>query len=83
MNAPRYTSADLDALSDLVGSPGYKLFRDRVESELERRRTELERQGDAGECRGRVAALRTVLGIPEILRSEMKNTIVQDEKDGV
>ncbi len=84
MTGHPYTSADLDAMSDLVASPGYKLLRDRMEAELERRRLELEQRGaEAQYCRGQVAGLRTALATPQILSDEIKNLVAQDEKDGV
>jgi hypothetical protein len=86
MNAPHFTIADLDALSHLTISAGYRLLRNRVESELERRRAELERDLDivnTAECRGRIGALRTVLEIPVILRDEMKNQIAEDTDNGI
>jgi hypothetical protein len=85
LTAPGFTTADLDALSDTVASPGYRLFRARVESELERLRRELERPLEAmktDQCRGSIHALRIVLEIPQILRDEMKNQIARDE-DGI
>lgn len=80
MNAPRFTAADLDALSDLVASAGYRILRARVEAELERRRLELEQPAsNADHCRGLVSALRTALAIPGILREEMKHQISKDD----
>lgn len=86
MNAPRFTIADQDALSDVLIAPGYRLLKNRVEAELERRRAALEvRQDEArtGECRGQIWALRMVLDIPQILREEMKIQIAKDDEDGV
>lgn len=85
MNAPRFTIADLDALSDLVIAPGYRLLMNRVAAELERRRGMLETTQDeahTAECRGQIHALRTVLAIPVILRDEIQ-TQMEDDEDGV
>jgi hypothetical protein len=65
-------SADLDALADLEQHPGYKLVRERIAAELERKRLDLELPAAGGFERGQVKALRTVLGIPAILRQELK-----------
>jgi hypothetical protein len=86
MNAPHFTSEDLDALTYLQVMPGYRLLRDRLESELARKRADLEGNLDAvatAACRGRISALKTALDIPDILRDEMKIAIARDEANGV
>lgn len=78
-----YTGSDLDAIEQLGEQPGYHLFVVRVERELERRRLELERTADAiatAECRGKIAALRTVLALRVILRDEIRAAMKESER---
>lgn len=75
-------STELDALSDLLRSPGYALFQRRIEKELERRSRELEQpfdQVNTADCRGYIRALRVVLRIPEILQTEISDSLKQEK----
>ncbi len=69
-------SADFDALVELEKlSAGWALVKLRIQTEITRRLTELENDGDAtatAAIRGGIRALRLVLRIPEILKSECK-----------
>ncbi len=68
-------SAELDALRELVRSPGYSLLKDRIEQTIEDRRNDMEDDGDPQRLRGIIAGLRLALRIPEILISEIKATL--------
>lgn len=66
-------SADLDAVLELQRSPGYALVVQRLGETLERKRLELERDGeDVQLLRGEISALRVALAIPDILKDEIK-----------
>ena len=67
-------SERLDWILELQRSPGYGLLVERIETELERLRIELERNQGAdttSHLRGQIYALRTVLRIREILQGEL------------
>ena len=67
-------SADHDAILELERSPGYALFQERVNAELQRRCAELELTATIDStqfCRGTIYALRTVMQIPTILKGEI------------
>lgn len=71
-------SAELDALSELERHPGYVQVRTRIEEVIELRRDALEKDEVVRFDQGYIAGLRMVLGLPEILRGE----IVESIKDG-
>lgn len=67
-------SAELDALRELAFSAGYGLVVERINEEIERQRGQLEEDLDiwqTARVRGYIAALRMVLTLPEILKSEI------------
>jgi hypothetical protein len=69
-------SLDAEDIRAATEMPGYEFILNRTLKELDRRRLELETQRDpiaAAELRGMVAALRTVVRIPEILIGEAKS----------
>lgn len=71
-------SAEIDALKELQRSPGYELVMERIEEEMERRRDQLEdlcTQQLTDYTRGYLKALRTVLGIPQILIDEISKEL--------
>lgn len=75
MSDPRYTADDLDAIDTLPMSPGFPLFLARVQQLLDRRRREIEQDGgpeETAKLRGRIDELKTVLGLQEIMRDEMR-----------
>lgn len=75
MPSESYDSADLDALLELERSPGYALVTLRILDYLNDQRTELEKPAETNQTdliRGKIAALRVVLGIQEILKAEIK-----------
>ena len=68
-------SADLDALQELVRSPGFQLYAARINEELERRRAELETAEKLEAIKGSqglIKGLRIALEIPGILIEEVK-----------
>jgi len=68
-------SGDHDAILDMERSPGYALFVERINAELQRRQAELELTATIDStqfCRGTIYALRTVMQIPTILKGEIK-----------
>lgn len=79
-----YDSGDLDAVVELDHSPGYVLVTKRIREMIERKRTELEGIG-WDQClteaaRGYVKALREVLTIPDVLRSEIQGQIQKQKR---
>jgi hypothetical protein len=71
-------SAELDAVKELLASPGWGLVAERIRTEIERRRNALE--GDLEvvatvKARGGLAALRMVLELPGILRQELERVV--------
>jgi hypothetical protein len=67
-------SAEIDSLKELQRSPGYSLLVGRINAEMERKRDQLEdlcTQQLTDYTRGYLKALRTVLGIPQILIDEI------------
>ena len=74
-----YDSSDLDAINELMESPGYALVKERIQAEIERLRDHLERQADET-VRGQCQALRVVLTIPEILKSEIQFSLKDKSK---
>ena len=70
-------SAELDAIKELKASPGYALVVERINEELERKRSAFETLPPSmpdsfRHTKGYVQALRMVLTIPEILANELK-----------
>jgi hypothetical protein len=68
-------SAELDAIKELRRSAGWELVKERLQEELERRRTALESPQDmqtTDTTRGYIAALRLAVMVPEILEMEFK-----------
>lgn len=71
-----FDSADLDALIELMRSRGYMLVEKRLMETLERKRLDLERDGkDVQLLRGEISALRVAIGIPAILKDEIKASL--------
>jgi hypothetical protein len=71
----RHDHLDAERFRDMVLSPPFQILRRRIEAELERQRTECERQEDESPLRqaqGAVAALRTVLALPTIILGEIE-----------
>ena len=81
-----FDSGSLDALADLSVSPGYALVRERIEKEIERKREDLETvpanlrgAGSIEGLQGHIKALRTVLAMPGILKSEIKGQLDKEQ----
>lgn len=65
--------SDVDALDELLASPGWSLVKARLEALLETSRRDLERdivESSTNKARGAVAALRIAIGLPENMREE-------------
>lgn len=85
--AARYTalteppdSGDMDALEDMVRSPGYAMLRKRIEDTIVTRQRALESDMDENRTnveRGSIRALRLVLTLPAILKTEITESIEQ------
>ena len=71
MDGDRYDTGDLDAIRELIISPGWDLVRTRINDEIERLRDQLENQPNLIDTRGQIKSLRLVLTIPEILQAEI------------
>lgn len=66
---------ELDALAELAHDPGWGLVQERVRLMIERKRDDLEREREsdkAAEIRGYLAALREVLRLPDVLKTEIE-----------
>ena len=75
-------SSDLDALREMQRSPGYGLLVGRIESTIDGLHKDLERNSTIeNTCwlRGEIAAYRTALTLPDILKGE----ISQEVKRGI
>jgi hypothetical protein len=73
---PRLDDVDARQLSDMKASAPFGVYRKRVEAELERVRELCERNDgamDIHRAQGMVAALRTVLALPDRLITEAKS----------
>ncbi len=73
-----YDSGDLDAISELLISPGFQLYAERLEQEQARLLRELESKETLAELRylqGGIKSLRTALAIPGILKDEIQAVI--------
>lgn len=71
-------SHEIDALSDLERSEGYKLFCERVDDLIATKCRELEGDLDevkSAKLRGQIKALRDVLTIPKVLKGEIADAM--------
>lgn len=77
---PDYDSGDLDAILELERSRGYALLMGRIVEELDRQRVQCEQPSDSWVthyAQGQVKALRTVLAVAGILKSEIKASLTE------
>jgi hypothetical protein len=74
-----YDSADLDAIEELERSLGWALVVERIQMQIERERTDLEKDGDPAKLRGSIAGRRNVLTIPGILRDEIERELANQK----
>ena len=74
-----WDSGHLDAINELKESPGYALVVERIQETLEQLRNDLEK-GASDSTRGQCKALRMVLTIPEILKSEIQASLKDPSK---
>jgi hypothetical protein len=75
MAAERYNLADADDLDALIDSPGWALVKERIELQLDRERSELERdlpERDTARIRGAIRQLLIVHKLPELMRDEIR-----------
>ena len=71
-------SSDLDALKELVRSPGWALVSERMKHQIRLMQSALEAakdMADVARCQGSLAAMRLVLRLPEILQDEVKSKL--------
>lgn len=76
-------TGDVDALDELLDSPGWKLVRARLETQLRRSLDDLERDLDVpgtAKARGSVAAVRMMLALPKAMRDEISGGLKKANK---
>lgn len=80
----RSAEEQLDVIQDLRQSRGWALVEERLQKDIERYRRELEHESVAESTaqvlRGKIAAARTCLTIPEIIEGEARRSIAVEAK---
>jgi hypothetical protein len=78
-----YTTADQDAIEELISSRGHGLVKRKVYAELKKQRDQLEQLATpelTSYIRGQIAAYKTVLDIPGILRGEIAADLKENKQ---
>lgn len=71
----RHDALDTERFADMLDSPPFAMFMQRIEAEFGRSRLDCENETEAvplHRAQGRCAAYRTVLALPAIMRAEQK-----------